>query len=301
MAIRKRTVSQRIGQGVLIAFMVLISLIVLYPFINMIAISLSENSAIRSGKVSIIPLINKDQTYKLGVIWDAYKLVATNKLIYTGYFNTIKICLIGCSLSLLLTCFAAYPMAFIDFKLKKIYTQFIVITMWFSAGTIPNYMVMDALGLIDSHWSLILGALLSGYNIIILRGYFYGIPKSLVESAKLDGANDFTILFKIIMPTSLPILATISLWIIVGHWNSYQAPLLYIQTQDKTRYVLQQILASIIRSADSSDFDLSQNPNLGIEQVRNAALLFTTLPILILFPFVQKFLVSGAMVGAVKE
>ncbi len=297
----KKSIGERIGQGVLVAVMILIAIVALYPFVNMIAISLSENSAIRSGKVSIFPLINENQSYKLGVTFDAYKLVATNELVYSGYLNSIKICVIGCILSVFFTCFAAYPMAFMEFKGKKLYTLFIVVTMCFSAGTIPNYMVIEKLGLINSHWALILCIMLRGYNIIVMRGYFYGIPKSMVESARIDGANDLNILFKIIIPTSLPIIATISLWVIVEHWNSYQNPLLYIQTQDKSQYVLQQILASIIQSADASDFDLSQNTNLGIEQVRNAAMMFTTLPILLIFPLVQKFLVTGTMVGAVKE
>ena len=201
-------------------------------------------------------------------------------------------------LSLLLTAFAAYPMAFSNIRFKKLYTQFIVITMWFSAGTVPNYMVIRQLNLIDSHWALVLCSLLSAYNIIIMRGFFYGIPKAVVESAKIDGANDFVVLFRIVLPNSGPILATIGLWIVVGQWNQYQNPLLYIESDEKR--VLQQVLASVISSAGSSDFDIGGS-NLSIEQVRNAALMFTMLPIIAAFPFFQKFLISGVMTGAVKE
>ena len=298
MKIRRGSAS-RFGYGVLIALMLLVCVVIVYPFVNMIAISLSDTSAVRSGSISVYPQIYTQSGYRFGATFEAYKIVATNSLVYMGYWNTIKVALITCVLSLVLTSFAAYPMAFSNMKFKKLYTQFIVITMWFSAGTVPNYMVIDSLHLVDTHAALIFCTLLSGYNIIVMRGFFYGIPKSLVESAKIDGANDFQILFRIIFPVSYPILSTIALWTIVGQWNQYQNPLLYIESKDK--YVLQQVLAGIIRSADNSDFDISAGTNLSIEQVRNAAMIFTMLPILVLFPFFQKFLISGAVVGAVKE
>lgn len=294
----KRSVPAKIGYAVLLIILTILAVTVIYPFINMIAISLSDTSAVRSGSITLFPKVFADGRYRVGATWEVYKTVAANKAIYLGYLNTIKVCVLTCALSLLLTSFAAYPMAFSKLKFKKLYTQFIVITMWFSAGTVPNYMVVKSLGLIDSHWSLILCTALSAYNVIIMRGFFYGIPKSIVESAKIDGANDFTILFRMILPNSLPILATIGLWIVVGQWNQYQNPLLYIESDEKR--VLQQVLATVISSADSKDFDISGS-NFGIEQVRNAALMFTMLPILAAFPFFQKFLISGTMTGAVKE
>ncbi len=294
----KRSVPAKIGYVVFIAILTVLAVTIIYPFLNMIAISLSDTSAVRSGSITFLPKVFTDGKYRIGATWGVYETVAANKAIYLGYFNTIKVCVLTCVLSLLLTSFAAYPMAFSNIKLKKLYTQFIVITMWFSAGTVPNYMVIKSLGLIDSHWSLILCTMLSAYNVIIMRGFFYGIPKSIVESAKIDGANDFTILFGMILPNSGPILATIGLWIIVGQWNQYQNPLLYIESDGKR--VLQQVLASLISSADSADFDISGS-NYGIEQIRNAALMFTMLPILVAFPFFQKFLISGTMTGAVKE
>ena len=294
----KRSVGSRIGYAVLLTILTILAVTIIYPFINMLAISLSDTSAVRSGSITLLPQIFRNGKYRVGATWEAYKLVASNKAIYLGYFNTIKICLITCVLSLLLTSFAAYPMAFSNIKLKKFYTQFIVVTMWFSAGTVPNYMVIKQLHLIDSHWSLILCTVLSAYNIIIMRGFFYGMPKSIVESAKLDGANDFVILFRMILPNSGPILATIGLWIVVGQWNQYQNPLLYIESPEKR--VLQQVLATVVNSASSADFDIGGS-NLSIEQVRNAALMFTMLPIIVAFPFFQKFLISGTMTGAVKE
>lgn len=295
---QKMSTSSRVAYIILLAILTILALMIIYPFINMIAISLSDTSAVRSGAISVFPKIYRNGKYRLGAMWEAYKMVVRNKAIYLGYFNTIKVCLITCVLSLLLTSFAAYPMAFSNIRFKKLYTQFIVVTMWFSAGTVPNYMVIKQLGLVDSHWALILCTLLSAYNVIVLRGYFYGIPKSIVESAKIDGANDFVILFAIILPNSGPILATIGLWTVVGQWNQYQNPLLYIESPAKR--VLQQVLATVIGSAGSKDFDISGS-KLSIEQVRNAALMFTMLPMIAAFPFFQKFLISGTMTGAVKE
>lgn len=295
---QKMSTSSRVAYIILLAILTILALMIIYPFVNMIAISLSDTSAVRSGAISVFPKIYRNGKYRLGAMWEAYKMVVRNKAIYLGYFNTIKVCLITCVLSLLLTSFAAYPMAFSNIRFKKLYTQFIVVTMWFSAGTVPNYMVIKQLGLVDSHWALILCTLLSAYNIIVLRGYFYGIPKSIVESAKIDGANDFVILFAIILPNSGPILATIGLWTVVGQWNQYQNPLLYIESPAKR--VLQQVLATVIGSAGSKDFDISGS-KLSIEQVRNAALMFTMLPMIAAFPFFQKFLISGTMTGAVKE
>ena len=294
----KRSPAERIGYAILLIVLTLLAITIIYPFVNMIAISLSETSAVRSGSITLLPQVFRGGKYRVGATWEAYKMVASNRAIYLGYFNTIKVCLITCALSLLLTSFAAYPMAFSNIRFKKLYTQYIVVTMWFSAGTVPNYMVIRQLGLIDSHWALILCTLLSAYNIIIMRGFFYGIPKSIVESAKIDGANDFVILFGMILPNSGPILATIGLWIVVGQWNQYQNPLLYIESDGKR--VLQQVLASVIGSAGSADFDIGGS-NLSIEQVRNAALMFTMLPVIVAFPFFQKFLISGTMTGAVKE
>lgn len=294
----QRSVSERVGYAILLIVLTLLAVTVIYPFINMIAISLSDTSAVRSGAITLLPKIYRGERYRVGATWEAYKMVATNKAVYLGYFNTIKVCVITCALSLVLTSFAAYPMAFSKIRFKKLYTQFIVITMWFSAGTMPNYMVIRQLGLIDSYWALILCTLLSAYNIIIMRGFFYGIPQSIVESAKMDGANDFVILFKMILPNCGPILATIGLWVVVGQWNQYQNPLLYIESDSKR--VLQQVLASVIGSAGSEDFDISGS-SMSMEQVRNAALMFTMLPIVAAFPFFQKFLISGTMTGAVKE
>ncbi len=294
----KRSVSSKIGYAALLIILTLLAVTIIYPFLNMIAISLSDTSAVRSGSVTLLPQIYDGKRYRVGAMWAAYKMVANNKAIYTGYINTIKVCFFSCLISLILTAFAAYPMAFSNIRFKKLYTQFIVITMWFSAGTVPNYMVIRQLGLIDSHWSLILCSALSAYNIIIMRGFFYGIPKSIVESAKIDGANDMVILFRMILPNCGPILATIGLWTIVGQWNQYQNPLLYIESDGKR--VLQQVLASVVNSAGSLDFDISGS-DLSIEQLRNAALMFTMLPIIIAFPFFQKFLIAGTMTGAVKE
>ncbi len=206
-------------------------------------------------------------------------------------------------LSVLLTALAAYPLAFCDFPGKKAYNFFIVITMWFSAGLIPNFMVVRTLGLIDSLWSLIIPGALSAYNVIVVRTTFASIPRSLIESAQIDGASHFTILRKIVMPLAKAGLTVIALWTIVGAWNNYTGPLMYISSTEK--FTLQQILNKIVLNSQGSDIGINAGTADGNQavgtQVKYAAVMFSMLPVLIAFPFAQKFFVQGALVGSVKE
>ena len=136
-----------------------------------------------------------------------------------------------CVLSLMATCIAAYPLAFAEFYGKKIYTMVIMFTMWFNAGVVPMFLTIRALGVYDTLWALILNTLISAYNVVIIRSYFTSIPYSVVESARIDGANDYQILIRLIIPLSKPVLATVALWIIVGHWNDYMTPLILISSK----------------------------------------------------------------------
>ena len=180
--------------------------------------------------------------------------------------------------------------------------------MWFSGGIIPTFMTVRNLGLIDSLWALIVNSLLSAYHVIIARSYFQSIPKSMVESARIDGANDYGILFKIIMPLSKPVLATIALWIIVGHWNDYLNPLIFLSSRNN--YTLQLVLKEIVLYSESSLYGLSAAVTGGSSggsvsdlgpQVRNASLVVSMIPMVVIYPFVQRYFVSGIMLGAVKE
>lgn len=290
----KDSAGNRIFDAVNILFMVLFAALILYPFLNILAISLSGVSEGRLNTVTILP---KEITAS------AYSQIIANMAIWRSYANTFFVALVGAVITVILTALAAYPLAFCDFPGKKAYSFFIVITMWFSAGIIPAYMVVRTLGLLDSLWSLIIPGALSAYNVIVIRTTFQGLPKSLIEAAKIDGASDFRILFRIVMPLAKAGLAVVALWTVVGHWNNYTGPLLYISSTEK--FTLQQILNKIVLSAQGSDIGINAGTADGVAvigtQVKYAALMFSMLPVMVAFPFVQKYFVQGALVGSVKE
>lgn len=287
----KKSIGEHIFDAAIIIIMLILMIMILYPLIHLLAVSFSNPDSIRNGSVGLIPV---------GFNLDAYKLILGDKQIYEAYGSTIFVCAMNCILSLILLCFAAYPLAYGDFKSKGFFSKFIILTMFLSAGIIPNLTIIKTLHLDGSLWSLILTGLLSAYNIIVVRSYFEGLPKALIESARVDGANDFQILFRIIIPCSKPILATVALWIVVAQWNSYMYPLIYLGNESTT---LQIYLANAIKDAASL---YSKNGGLLIDeafstQLRYAAVVCSIIPILAIFPFVQKFLVKGVTVGSVKE
>ena len=286
----KMTVGEKVEKTIIVILMLALCVAVIYPFLNMIAISLSDKYAIDRREVTVFPV---DFTGK------AYSMVAQNKYLWMAYGNTLFVCVIGTVFGIVLTAFAAYPMAFNNFGWNKVYSVFITITMWFSAGSIPSFIVVNKLGLFDNHWALILTGLLSAYNVIVMRAFFSGVSKSIVEAAQIDGANDMFILFIIVLPMSKAVIATIALWSFIGQWNSYMGPLLYIRTKEK--YTLQLLLQEIVLNSALSDFSLGDNTEVvSQEQVKNAILVFSILPTLIIYPFVQRYFSKGVMIGAVK-
>jgi putative aldouronate transport system permease protein len=292
------TTTEKLFSGINIVIMTLLIVMFLYPIINMAAISMSGDVAVLRAEVTVFPI---------GFNTQAYNKIIANAMLWRSILNSLFVAFVGCGLSLVMVSVAAYPLAFADFYGKKLYTVLILFTMWFSGGIIPTFMTVRNLGLIDSLWALIVNSLLSAYHVIIARSYFQSIPKSMVESARIDGANDYGILFKIIMPLSKPVLATIALWIIVGHWNDYLNPLIFLSSRDN--YTLQLVLKEIVLYSESSLYGLSAAVTGGSggsvsdlgPQVRNAALVVSMIPMIVIYPFVQRYFVSGIMLGAVKE
>lgn len=293
----QKTHGERVFNVFNVIFLLLMCVFFLYPVLNVWASSLSGSSAILRQKVSVYPV---DFT-TIG-----YNSVISNKYIWTSYGNTIFVAVVGCVTGLLATCLAAYPLAFCQFYGKKVYSMMIIVALWFSGGMIPTYIVMHDVHLTNTLWALIINTLCSSYYIIILRSFFEGgIPTSLVESMRIDGANDFTILFRLVIPLSKAALATISLWIIVLHWNEFLAPLIYLQSRSK--YTLQIILRDIILESSGSLSGVSDQANLNAEgqmviptQVQDAVIVVSMLPMIIIYPFLQKYFVKGIMIGAVK-
>lgn len=293
--VNKNSKTEKAFDIVNMVLMALLCVAFLYPVLNVLAISLSSSSPILRGEVTFFPI---------DLNTSGYRDVLGNQHIWRAYANTIFVAGVGCVLSLAMTCLAAYPMAFGNFYGKKLYTYMIVFTMWFSGGLIPTYMVMSKLNLIDSHWALILNFLCAPYYVIVLKSFFQSIPESLIESAKLDGANDLVCMLKIVLPLSKPALATIALWIIVAHWNNFLSPLMYLN--DRNLYTLQVVLHDIVLQASGAMYEMSDAVQAGDgsmtvpQQVQNAVIFVSMVPMLAVYPFVQKYFVKGVMLGSVK-
>jgi len=273
-----------------IIFMVVVCIITLYPFLFILSQSFGGSALINMG------LIPKD--ISLG----GYKRVLESDFIRSGFYNTMLRTLLGTILTLLITICTAYPLSKRRFPDRSFWTGFIVFTMFFSGGLIPSYLLVKNLHLTNTVWALVLPNLIGTFNMIIMRNFFMSIPDSLEESAKIDGANDIIILFFIIVPISLPIIATVLLWTSVGHWNAWFDCLIYIT--EPTKHVLQLILRRVVIEGTTNYMDMTNTFNddfaVRSEEVKSATIVVTTLPIVLLYPFVQKYFVKGIMVGSLK-
>ena len=282
------------GQIVLNILMVLIVLFCTLPFINVIAVSLSSKSAILRGDVSFWPV---EFTTK------AYELIVKDPSMFRSLFFTVKITVLYTLLAMALTILYAFPLTIKRLKGRKFFMLYIVFTMFFSGGVIPIYLNVKEFSMINTQWSLILPGLLSAFNIIILKNFFQGLPYELNEAAYIDGANDFQILIRIYLPLSFSSIATLSLFYAVGKWNSFSDALFYITSRDLQP--LQLKLYNLIKGGQSVEVsvqegnasDLASSVSASIEA---ATIIFATLPILIVYPFVQRYFVTGVTLGAVK-
>ena len=265
--------------------------VILYPILNMVAISLSGYAPVARGEVDLIP---KDFSL------EAYVTVLTNPKIIRAFCNSVYLAAACCVFRTFAVLLTAYPLACCDFPGKKIWNIVVLLPMWFSAGTVPTFLCMKELGLLNSYWALILGGLISSYNVLIATNFMRGIPKELVESARIDGAGEFRILVQIMMPLSKPLIATLAIWIISGTWNAYMGPAIYLQDSDM--FTLQQVLRSIVLEADMASYDIALGDAATAipDQIRYATLIFSMIPMLIMYPFAQKYFVKGVTVGAVK-
>lgn len=276
-------------------FLSLLVLSVLYPLIYVLSASLSSTNAVASGRVWLFPV----EFSLLG-----YKTIFEYSKIWTGYGNSLFYMVVGTTVNVVLTILAAYPLSRRDFYGRGIFMFLFVFTMMFNGGLIPNYLLVQDLGLLNSRWALIIPNALSVFNVIITMSFFKStIPNELLESAQLDGCNDFKFLYKVVLPLSAPIIAVISLFYAVGHWNSYFSALIYLR--DASLFPLQLILRDILvqNSVDPSMMgDATQLANkIGLQQLLKYSLIVvSSLPVLIAYPFVQRFFVKGVMIGSLK-
>ncbi len=275
--------------------MLLVILITLYPMLYIAFASFSKPNLL---------MAHQGLLYKsLGFNLSSYKAVFNNPVIASGYRNTIFILVVGLIFNILLTSMGAYFLSRKNIMLKKVVMFMIVFTMFFNGGMIPNYFLINSLKLDNSLWALIIPSAINTFNLIIMRTAFQGIPDSLEESAKLDGAGHFTILFRIILPLSLPTLAVIVLYYGVGHWNAWFNAMLYLRRREM--FPLQLILREILIINDTSAMmaggSFAGDQDLVSETIKYAVIMVATVPILVLYPFLQKYFVKGALIGSVKE
>jgi ABC-type sugar transport system, permease component len=278
---------------ILTVIMCFLILIIMYPFLNIIAISLSSPSAISTGMVTWYPV-------ELNL--KGYEMVFGNPRIWGAYGNSLMYAILGTTFSLLFTSMIAYALAIKEFVLRKPITILLTITMFFSGGMVPNYILIQQLGLMNTIWSVILPGCVAAYNIFIYRSFFSGISTEMREAAYMDGASDIKILFKIYYPLSKALFATFGLFAIVGYWNMWFEPLLYLK--DSTRHPIQLILRQILFNSGlqgmSGAMEMVNQQMLNPKNVQYAVIIATILPVLIIYPFLQKYFEKGMMIGAVK-
>lgn len=272
-------------------------LIVLYPIIYVVSCSFSSGEALLGGKVRLLPV---------GFTFEGYKTVFGYTSIWVGYKNTVIYTFIGVIISVIMTLLAAYPLSRDDFKGKKFFTILFVFTMMFSGGMIPSYLLVKNLKLLDTMWSVILPGCVSAYNVVVARTFFkQSIPKELLEAAEMDGCSDFRFFTKIVVPLSKAIIAVMCLWCAMPLWNGYFNAMIYLNSEDK--YTLQLVLRRILlmskvdlTNIGSVDLDLIAKNQYLSEMLKYGTIVLSTLPLMFLYPFIQKHFAKGVMIGSVK-
>lgn len=285
---RKFTVTDIVVYGILL----LIALLILYPMLYIISISFSDPGAVSRGEVVFFPV-----DFNL----DAYKYVLSDQRFGRAYFNSVIYAVGSAVCSIFLTGILAYPLSVENFVLKKPITVMLLITMYFSGGLIPTYMVMKNLNFLNNPLVMILPGAISAYNVIIYRTFFQNIPTALREAALIDGAGQFKIFLKIILPLSKPLIATMALFAIVGSWNNYFDALIYLnktEMQPLSLY-LRQLVVNMDMSTQGMK-DLMVHMSVNPRTIRAATMLVAMLPIMCIYPFLQKYFASGMMIGSVK-
>lgn len=273
-----------------IALMTLVVIVTLYPFWYVIVCSFSSITHVTTSRFILWPD---------GLHLDAYRQIFRDNMVPTAYKNTLVITLSGTVLSMVLTTLGAYVLSRRDLPGRKLLTVFVVLTMLFRGGLVPFYLTVQSVGLLESLWALVIPFLVSTYNMIILRNFFLGVPESLYESASLDGCRPTAYLLHILLPLSMPAIATITLFYAVSYWNAYFYGIIFLQ--DKTLWPMQTVLRQILMSSEFSTMLYDDGAqNLPSEVLKDAMIVITAIPIICVYPFLQKYFVKGVMVGSIK-
>ncbi|GAB6928441.1 carbohydrate ABC transporter permease [Paenibacillus sp. JCM 10914] len=267
-----------------------LAVITVYPVVYITAVSLSETSEVIQGNVTLFPK---------GFNLDAYAQVLTDNRVPRAYMNTIFYTALGTAINLLLTSVAAYPLARKNMFGRKFFLLAIIMTMFLNPGIIPNYLVVSELGLLDSVWALVLPNAIWTFELLILKSFYENMSESLREAAVVDGASEYRILFRIMIPLSKPALASIGLFYFMGHWNSFFIPMIYLN--DANMYPLQVVLRDMLIFSDGgNNASLVDSSALAPQAMKNATIVLSMIPVLLIYPFAQKYFAKGVMLGSEK-
>ena len=287
------TGGERTFETINLIVLILIGALMLFPFLNMAAKSFSSENAILTGKVLFWPVGFQTGTYKYVIrqaqFWNSFKV-------------SVMITLMGTAGAMIISCLTAYPLSKTWLYGRKPLLLLFVFTMLFGGGMVPSYLLMRSLGLINTIWVLFVPAMLSVYNMILLKNFFEDIPDSIEESAELDGAGSLRILVSIVLPMSLPAIATIGLFYAVGFWDNYMSGLLYITKPElkPLQQYLYEIVTESINVDETLSMDAQENAALNTDAIRSATIMLACVPIMCVYPFLQKYFVKGMRVGSVK-
>lgn len=288
------SLSDHLTMAVVWGFTILMMLVILVPLIFVVAASFSSPEALLSAKVFLWP---SDFTLR------GYKMVIEHEMLPTGFRNTFLYAILGTVINVVMTILAAYPLSRKDLKIRNPVMLLFAFTMLFNGGMIPTYLLVKELGMLDTIWAMVIPNALSVWNLIITRTYIQTtIPGEILESANIDGCDDITFLVKMVIPLSVPIIAVNVLLYAVGHWNSYFNAMMYLN--DNKLYPLQLVLRDVLIQDDTSGMSVDAGKMLEKQQTRYllqyTTIVVGTVPVMVLYPFIQKYFVTGMMVGAVK-
>jgi putative aldouronate transport system permease protein len=289
----KRTVGEQVFDGVNVLLLAALGFATLYPFYYVAIVSISGGQYVIQGAVRWVPL---------GINFKSYEILMDYPALWQSYANTLLYVSVGTAVNLLMTGLCAFPLSKKRFFGRGLFTFIIVFTMFFNGGLIPRFIVVRNLGMLNTMWAIVLPTAIHTFYMIIMRTFFQSIPESLSESAYMDGANDIVILLRIVIPISVPIIATLTLFYAVARWNSFLPALIYLRSASK--YPLQVFLRNMVVQGSMGDVsnDLGAATDfLAIDTtVKYSAIMYSTLPILLLYPFLQKYFVKGLMIGSLK-
>ncbi|GHV25987.1 ABC transporter permease [Clostridia bacterium] len=287
---KRQTAGDKLFTGVIYALLVIVCMITLLPILQVVTVSLSPNDVVGQYGLHLFPT---------RISLSGYQKVLQYRPIWDAYANTILRAVLGVVITQVLLALGAYPLSKKYLPNRGLWMFIVLLTMYFSGGIVPSYILITKyLKLRNTIWALVLPPAVNAYTLVIVRNFFEAIPDSLEESARIDGASEWRVLISVVIPLSKPVIATTALWSLVFHWNTWLDCMLYIS--DASRYVLQMVLRQILLLGQLQDMNIMTQVSVNNDTMKMATLVVSILPVIAIYPFIQKYFVKGVMIGAVK-